>query len=233
MVHVVFDVLAAVSALTITWVIFSGHLADRAKLIERAGMGYAIALIAGAVFGGYVLGSLNLVLSGHPGLGRSIIGALGGAILAIEAFKRAKGIRGSTGLVFVPAFCITVVIGRIGCFLSGIDDFTYGVATQLPWGHDFGDGVSRHPVQLYEAAAMAVFLSAALPRLWARDPFMLRNGFYLMVGWYALQRYGWEFLKPYETVVAGQNVFHLTALGLIVYAIVMSREGEHEGVQRA
>jgi len=36
---------------------------------------------------------------------------------------------------------IGVAIGRIGCYLAGLDDFTYGTPTALPWGHDFGDGV--------------------------------------------------------------------------------------------
>jgi phosphatidylglycerol---prolipoprotein diacylglyceryl transferase len=26
----------------------------------------------------------------------------------------------------------------VGCFLTGLSDKTYGVATQLPWGVDFG-----------------------------------------------------------------------------------------------
>ena len=32
-----------------------------------------------------------------------VVGALAGAIVAVEAFKAARGIRGSTGLIFVPA----------------------------------------------------------------------------------------------------------------------------------
>lgn len=227
LVHLGFDVLAAVSSLVVTWLVFQWRLTDRVRLIEQAGMGYAVAILAGAALGGYALGSLNLVLSGRSGIGRSIIGALIGAIVAIELLKLAKGIRGSTGLIFVPALCTTIVIGRIGCFLSGIDDFTYGVATMLPWAHDFGDGVLRHPVQLYEAAAMAAFLAAALVGLRSRSTFFLRNGFYLMTGWYALQRYVWEFYKPYGTVGAGQNVFHLAALALAGYAILMIGRTEY------
>ncbi len=233
MVHTVFDVLAAATSLTVTWLVFSRQFTDRARRVERAGMGYALALITGAVLGGYGLGSLNLYLSGQSGLSRSILGALGGAIIGVEVFKKARGIRGSTGLVFVPAFCATVAVGRIGCFLSGMSDFTHGVATHLPWGHDFGDGISRHPVQLYESAAMATFFLWALTRLRAKEPFFLRHGFYLMVGWYGLQRYAWEFLKPYGTVVAEQNVFHIAALGLMIYAFVMIRGDEEEKVQHA
>ena len=115
----------------------------------------------GAIAGGYGAGTLNLWLSGEPGFGRSIVGALAGAIIAIELFKWRKGIRGSTGLIFVPAFATSVVIGRIGCYLSGIEDNTYGLPTALPWGHDFGDGILRHPVQLYESLSMLFFLAVA------------------------------------------------------------------------
>jgi len=89
---------------------------------------------------------------------RSIVGALAGSIAAIELYKRARGITGSTGLIFVPAFATSVVIGRWGCFLSGLHDHTHGRPPALPWGHDFGDAAPRHPVQLYESAAMAAFL---------------------------------------------------------------------------
>ena len=75
-----------------------------------------LALLAGAAAGGFGAGTLNLWLSGAPGIGRSIVGALAGAILAVELFKRWRGIAGSTGLIFVPAFATSVVVGRWGCF---------------------------------------------------------------------------------------------------------------------
>ncbi len=42
------------------------------------------------------------------------------------------------------------MVGRIGCFLAGLHDGTYGVPTSLPWGVDFGDGIARHPTQVYD-----------------------------------------------------------------------------------
>ena len=45
-----------------------------------------------------------------------------------------------------------------------------------------------------------------------RDPFWLANGFYLVVGWYGLQRFVWEFIKPYATFAGPFNVFHLVCL---------------------
>jgi phosphatidylglycerol:prolipoprotein diacylglycerol transferase len=64
-----------------------------------------------------------------------------------------------------------------GCFFSGLTDHTHGCPTAVPWGHDFGDGVPRHPVQLYESAAMAGFLLYALVMLARRDAFFMKNGF--------------------------------------------------------
>jgi prolipoprotein diacylglyceryltransferase len=221
-VHLVFDLLASAAAGLLTWLVYRWRLAgpvDRA--LGPIGPGYALALVAGAVIGGYGLGTANLLLAGLPGVGRSIVGALLGAVLAVEAYKAWRGIRGSTGLIFATGIAVTVAVGRIGCFLAGIDDYTYGIETTRPWGYDFGDGRPRHPVQLYESAAMLVFLAFALSRLAARSETFLRHGFYLCVGWYGLQRFAWEFLKPYPAVIGPFNLFHGAAAALVVYACCM------------
>jgi prolipoprotein diacylglyceryltransferase len=220
-VHTWFDIAAATMAACVTVACFFWRLRDAAARIDHAGYGYAFALVAGAGVGGFAAGTANLWLSGEPGVARSIVGALAGGITAIELFKRARGISGSTGIIFVPAFCTSVAIGRWGCFYSGLTDHTHGCPTSLPWGHDFGDHVLRHPVQLYESAAMAAFLVYALAMLARRDAFFLRNGFYLMVLWYASQRFCWEFFKPYAPVLGPLNLFHLICLGLIAYALAM------------
>ena len=221
--HTVFDVAAAVAAMTVTALVYRWRLTEAGQKIEHAGIGYAAALLAGAVAGGFGAGTLNLWLSGAPGIGRSVVGALAGAILAIEVFKRWRGITGSTGLIFVPAFATSVVVGRWGCFLSGIEDNTHGTPTSLPWGHDFGDGAMRHPVQLYESFTMLAFLVVALVLIGRRNSFFMRNGFYLLVLVYAGQRFIWEFLKPYGAAIGPFNLFHLICAGLMIYAVVMMR----------
>jgi len=222
-IHMQFDILAAVAAATMTVVCSHWRLRDAAGRIEQAGVGYVVALVVGAAVGGYAAGTANLWLSGEPGVARSIVGALAGAIVAIEVFKRARSITGSTGLMFVPAFATTVTVGRWGCFYEGLTDHTHGCPTAVPWGHDFGDGIPRHPVQLYESTAMAAFLVYALVMLARRDPFFMKNGFYLMVFWYAAQRFAWEFFKPYAPLLGPLNLFHLICLGLMVYAGAMMR----------
>lgn len=218
-VHLTFDILAAVTALGLAAWVRRWRLSDRPETPLRPGNeAYLTALSAGVVLGSYALGTGNLRMSGLPGLGRSILGALAGGILAVELYKARAGIRGSTGLIFVPVFAALVAVGRIGCALSGLEDQTYGTPTTLPWGHDFGDGVLRHPVAAYESLAMAGFLLVALWALARRNPLMMTKGFYLLVGFYALQRFAWEFLKPYAPVLGPLNLFHLTCLALLAYA---------------
>jgi phosphatidylglycerol---prolipoprotein diacylglyceryl transferase len=220
-IHTVFDLLAALAATGMTLFVYRWRLSHAAARIESAGLGYAIALVAGAAIGGFGAGALNLWLSGLAGTGRSIVGALGGAIAGVEFYKLKNGLTGSTGLIFVPAFATSVAVGRWGCFLSGLGDRTHGTPTALPWGYDFGDGVTRHPVQLYESFTMAFFLAVALILIGRRDAWFLRFGFYAMVLVYAGQRFLWEFLKPYGPVLGPFNLFHFICGGLVIYSVIM------------
>ncbi|MEM7426080.1 MAG: prolipoprotein diacylglyceryl transferase family protein [Pseudomonadota bacterium] len=221
-VHLAFDLAAACASLALTVLVYRWRIEERGPIaLEEQGLGYAVALIGGAVVGGFGFGTLNLWLTGIPGAGRSILGAFACAIAAIELFKRWKGISGSTGLIFVPGFAASVAVGRWGCYFTGLEDQTHGTASTLPWATDFGDGVLRHPVQAYEALAMAAFLVVALICFQRRTPLFMRHGFYLLAGFYGAQRFGWEFIKPYATVAGPFNIFHFLCLALIIYAGIM------------
>ncbi len=221
-IHQIFDILAALSAMAMTAFLYRWRIAGTSRDPHDAlSPVYLAALVAGAVVGAYGFGTANLWLTGVHEIGRSILGALAGAIFAVEAYKRIAGIRGSTGLVFVAGFATSIAVGRIGCLLAGMDDQTFGIPTGANWGWDFGDGIPRHPVQLYESLSMAAFLAGALVAFAVREPFFMRNGFYLLVGFYAAQRFVWEFLKPYGTVVGPLNVFHLLCLAVVAYAVAM------------
>ncbi len=87
--------------------------------------------------------------------GKTIVGALLGGLAGVEVVKRAIGAQGSSGDAFALPLIVGIAIGRIGCFVSGLDDHTYGNPTSLPWAIDFGDGVPRHPTQLYEIVFLA------------------------------------------------------------------------------
>jgi prolipoprotein diacylglyceryltransferase len=49
----------------------------------------------------------------------------------------------------------------------------------------------------------------------------LRSGFHLLVGFYAVQRFFWEFLKPYAKVLGPFDMFHFLMLGLFAYSLWM------------
>ena len=82
--------------------------------------------------------------------GQSMVGGLLGGLIGVEIAKKLNGITRSTGDAFVFPVLFGLMIGRVGCFLAGLEDGTFGNPTGLPWGIDFGDGVHRHPTQLYE-----------------------------------------------------------------------------------
>jgi len=96
--------------------------------------------------------------------GKSIVGGLLGGLVGVELTKKAVGVNASTGDAFVLPLAVGMCIGRIGCFLSGLADHTYGNPTTLPWGVDFGDGIARHPTQLYEIVFITVWTAVLFRR---------------------------------------------------------------------
>lgn len=227
-VHIVFDVIAVLSAisagiLSYKWKFYTAL----EKTAASVGIGYFFALSMGSILGAFVLGTANLYLSGEPLVGRSIIGALLGATITVEAYKFQRGTKGSTGYIYVIPFCVLIIIGRFGCFLSGLDDHTYGVMTSLPLGVDFGDGLTRHPVQLYESLSMLSFAILIVMMMKTHITVVINYGYYLCVGFYTAQRFCWEFLKPYGTVFGNLNIFHIVCLILMIYSIVMIYEGRY------
>ena len=222
LVHSLFDALALLAALAAFGFVPVGAPGVPVQPWRIHHLYIAVASL-GATGGAYLAGSANLWLTGIGGLGRSIEGAIAGAIVAIEALKWRIGVRGSTGLRFVAPLASAIAVGRLGCFFAGLDDMTYGTPTALPWGVDFGDGVPRHPVQLYEAATMAIFLGVFVALLRRGTEELRRIGFYAFVGVYAIQRFAWEFVKPYATIIGPFNLFHLLSLALVAYAFVFAR----------
>ncbi len=226
-IHLLFDLLAYGVGLFLTWKVFKPKREQIANENLRY-IYYSVAL-TGAFIGAFVLGSLNTYYSLYEQdlfvIGKSILGAIVGATIFIEIFKKIMKLPSkSTGAYFVPSLTIGIVIGRIGCFLSGLDDYTYGIETTLPWGYDFGDAILRHPVQLYESFTMFLFFIYVVVIYFKNRVYFENYIFYQFILLYALQRFIWEFLKPYETIVVGLNIFQLFCLGLILYALYYLRK---------
>jgi hypothetical protein len=186
---------------------------------------YFLALGIGALVGAWLCGSANtLRMSLVPS--HSIAGALAGGIVGVELWKWRHGIRHSTGGTFVLPICVGIIIGRFGCLFSGLADYTYGLPTSLPWAVDLGDGIGRHPVQIYESLAMTAFSAIYLRARFKGSNWAAQHGFHAMIIAYASQRFLWEFLKPYPTLVGPLNVFHFLMLGLLIYGIIWWRRDD-------
>lgn len=180
---------------------------------------YFVWLAVGAVFGAWTFGSGNSMYGPLRAPSHSIAGALAGGIVAVELWKAQHGVRASTGGSFVLPISVGIVIGRLGCLFSGLPDYTYGIPTSMPWAVNLGDGIGRHPVQLYESLAMAAFAAVYLHARLTGAAWARRHGFQAMIIFYACQRFLWEFLKPYPAMLGPLNVFHLLMLGLLVYGL--------------
>ena len=215
--HYVFDVAAWLAAFaTSRWQyrLWPGDLQRLARTTEPS---YFLTLAVFAVLGAWVFGSANSLRAVIAAPSHSIAGALAGGIAGVELWKWRHGIRQSTGGPFVLPLCVGIAVGRLGCFFAGLADYTYGVPTDRPWAVEIGDGVGRHPVQLYESAAMILFAIAYVGARRRGADWARHHAFHAFVIVYAAQRFGWEFLKPYPSVWGPFNAFHFLAVGLIIY----------------
>ncbi|MGI9323967.1 MAG: prolipoprotein diacylglyceryl transferase [Pseudomonadales bacterium] len=227
-VHLAFDLLAYTVALVTFKVCSAMFPVARSPIPSGFGLFYLVVASSGAMIGSFALGTVNVVLAGvEATLAKSVLGALIGGTVAIELMKWRYQIKGSTGALLVPGIALGIAVGRIGCFYAGLNDYTYGTPTSLAMGVDFGDGIQRHPVQLYEAIALVLFLIGYLRLLALRRGAALAWGFYLFCGFYGAQRFAWEFLKPYPTVLAGMNIFQFGCVALVGYAAVQFRLSRH------
>ena len=187
-----------------------------------------LTLVATAV-GGAVLGSKALALLDDPAQtvqrarelwfllgGKSVVGGLLGGLIAVEIAKRIMHVTVATGDLYVLPLIVGIAVGRIGCFLTGLDDQTHGVPTALPWGIDFGDGISRHPTQLYEIVLMLVLGIVVMRR--RRQPHVEGDLFKLFMIAYLAWRLCVEFIKPGVPLLGLTAIQWACVLGLLHYA---------------
>ncbi len=142
--------------------------------------------------------------------GKTIMFGLAGGYLGVEVAKSLLEIRVKTGDSFAIPVAVSIAIGRLGCFVGGC---CYGVPTELPWGVVYGDGVRRHPTQLYELA----FHLIAAGGLWVlefRHQFP-RQRIKLYIGIYCVFRFATEFLRPEARLWGGLTGYQWTALALL------------------
>ncbi|WHX47056.1 prolipoprotein diacylglyceryl transferase [Paenibacillus woosongensis] len=158
--------------------------------------------------------------------GKTIVGGLLGGLIGVELTKKLVGITRSTGDEFAFPLIIAMAIGRIGCFLTGLDDHTHGTPTTWITGFDYGDGVLRHPTQLYEIGFLLILAFALFgaKKTSAARRQELPNGLiyiWFMFG-YLTFRFAIDFIKPTPHPYFGLNNIQLACvLGMMYFAYRM------------
>jgi prolipoprotein diacylglyceryltransferase len=155
-----------------------------------------------------------LTLLFSPG-GKTIVGGLLGGWLGVEIVKKLSGIKRRTGDLFALPLCVGIAVGRIGCLVAGLADDTYGKPTTLPWAVDLGDGIGRHPVQVYEI--LFLILLGMIVSIRAKLPEGAR--FRIFLGSYLAWRVVIDFLKP-QPLIHGLNLIQWSCLGGIVLLVL-------------
>jgi phosphatidylglycerol---prolipoprotein diacylglyceryl transferase len=192
-------------------------------------------VIAGGLIGGMlgakllaVVQHLDLLWTGQANLGmllisgKTIVGALLGAVFGVEVTKKILKIETATGDAFAYPLIFGTAIGRIGCFLTGLSDQTYGTPTSLPWGVDFGDRIFRHPTQLYEVVFMVCLLIFLKYR--ERKPYLQGDLFRFYMICYLAFRWSIDFIKPDFHPIFGMSAIQIACLfGLVYYRQALRR----------
>jgi phosphatidylglycerol---prolipoprotein diacylglyceryl transferase len=199
-------------------------------LQERQRWSVIAAAMVGALIGSRVLGVLEqaprlpigLAQWFTPGGGKTIVGGLLGGWIAVEIVKKIEGIRSRTGDLFALPLCFGIGVGRIGCYLAGLADDTYGKPSGLPWSVDFGDGIARHPIQAYEIVFLAGL--ALVLRRWAKRPHAPGALFQAFLTAYLVWRLLIDFLKP-QPLLAGLSLIQWACCaGLVAIGIRYVRD---------
>jgi prolipoprotein diacylglyceryltransferase len=158
----------------------------------------------------------RLIIESFPDItpllsGRTITGGLIGGTLAVMYVKYKLKIKDKKGNLFAPAIAIGVAIGRIGCLFKGC---CYGIATSLPWGVDFGDGIPRHPTQIYEIIFFLLMFVFLMVKRETAKPGQL---FYWLMNSYFIFRFVEEFIREEPTLFLGLTIFQYISIVALIF----------------
>lgn len=147
---------------------------------------------------------------------KTIVGGMLGGLIGVELVKKRIGVTISSGDLMVYPLILAMIIGRIGCFLAGLEDGTYGIPTNLPWAINFGDGIRRHPTNLYEILFW-ILLWITLSCWEHYYNFTDGSRFKLFMISYLIFRFLIEFIKPDYFFSFGLSVIQLVCVAGILY----------------
>jgi len=223
--HVLFELIAYSAGFQLYLLLRRRWPRREAAVPMEQGMWLIVAAVLGAAAGSKLLAwaeSARHYWSNRHDLavvlgGKTIVGGLLGGWAGVELAKKRLNVTARTGDVYVFPLVLGMCLGRVGCFLTGLADHTYGNFTSLPWAVDFGDG-PRHPTQLYEI----VFLLLLGVALVLRMRSIIFNGelFRLFMLGYLSFRFAAEFIKPSDKPLAGLSAIQIACAAGAAWCVV-------------
>ncbi len=213
---------------------FRYYLYQRKKEKDLISSSSRLSIIIGAIFGAFfgsrIFGYLEQPIISFNAAQiitllnvKTIMGGLFGGLLGVEFAKKMINETKSSGDLFTFPIILGICIGRVGCFLTGVNEFTYGKVTNSFFGMDLGDGQLRYPLALFEVLFL-ILLWIGLKYLKRRSKMESGQLFkYFMIS-YFLFRFCIEFLKP--------NTFFILGLSSIQYLCILCMIYYHKTIRK-
>lgn len=186
---------------------------------------YILGALVGALVGSRFLAALeNPHLFLHPPtwlyyyMNKTIIGGIAGGIVGIEVAKKFLKIKTNTGDSVVIPLMVAIIIGRIGCQLTGVVDGTIGSVCDYMWCFKQGDEFNRHPIPLYEIVEILLLLPFAYYFIKVKrfqEGFIFRAFIIIYFG----MRFFFEFLKDVQPIVLSLSAIQVCCLLFVFYYI--------------
>lgn len=184
-----------------------------------------IGATAGALLGSKLIGNLEnpYILFEDFNFKRfwtnnTIVGGLAFGLIGVEIAKKIVRHKESTGDLIVFPLILAIIIGRIGCFLTGVHEETYGIPTDSIFGMHLGDEYLRHPVALYEIAFL-LFMWFELKMIARKNKYVSGFLFQLFMLSYFSFRFLLDFIKPKIEIIGNLGTIQLVCLSVIIYYI--------------
>lgn len=217
------------------FIAFRYYVFLRKKSSDTISSNNRLSIIIGAIFGALFLSRLVAFFENpelHYSQGwlsilnnKTIMGGLFGGLLGVELAKKIIGEKQSSGDLFALPIILGIIIGRIGCFLAGINEFTYGIETTSFLGINLGDGLQRHPIALYEILFLLLLFLWISTLQKKRNTFESGTYFKIFMVSYFSFRFFMEFLKPNAFFVLGLSSIQYLCLICLLYYHTFIRKG--------
>ncbi|MDR6526639.1 prolipoprotein diacylglyceryltransferase [Chryseobacterium rhizosphaerae] len=198
---------------------------SKEKLSFNTSAAVLIGATAGALIGSKLIGNLEnpYTLFENYSFKRfwsnnTIVGGLAFGLIGVELAKKIVKHTESTGDLIVFPLMLAIMIGRVGCFLTGIHEETYGIPTDSIFGMHLGDQYLRHPVALYEIAFLFILWIALryIQRLKNHSSGFIFQVFMLS---YFTFRLFLDFIKPRIEIVGNLGTIQIVCICVIIYYI--------------